>query len=168
MGKVPCGPCAQPELGLHALEPQQAWVQLLAVGRKMVQAVEMPLCGGGDTSSAVSNNAKLAWLLLRPHCSPSPQFHAPFLFSYLALPVFKSCSIISWLRCRIWSIWGPSFSSAPSAGAQAMSGNFECVMDTVSTHVCMLTTFARCGWVWSIFTEKYRENGADFFWMVRK
>lgn len=53
VGKVPCGPCAYPGLGLHAIEPQPAGVLLLAVGREIFQAVETPSSVMGGVTPAV-------------------------------------------------------------------------------------------------------------------
>lgn len=84
--KVSCGPCAYPGLGLHALEPQPAGVQWLAMGREMFQAVEMPLSVTQGVTPAVLFLTMPNWPdccsdLTPPlqGCSPSPQYHAPFL-----------------------------------------------------------------------------------------
>lgn len=105
------------------------------------------VCDGGcDTSSAVSYSAKLAWLPLRPYWSPVgmlpitavPCSHSVFLFDSPCVQKLL-CNVLF----MVWSVWRSSFSSTLPVGAQAMSGNFECVMHTVYTHVCMLPLLLR-------------------------
>lgn len=98
-------------------------------------------CG---TSSAVLYNAKLASLLLWPHYSPPGVLHIFTVPCSFSVFLFDSSCFQKLLLVMVWSVWKPSFCSTLSVGAQAMSGNFECAMHTVYTHICVLPLWL--GW----------------------